>query len=167
VECPKCHNIIKDNETICPKCHKVLALECPNCHSIGDSAICQKCGYTILVKCSKCSKTNHIKNEICSKCKFPVKTSLAYQECESDSFASITVSFGALKKIRTSLKSQELYTKFLIKLKNLLLAQIKGVECKLITYGDIYVINMNKELSFPTSANKATRLALKIVNAFT
>jgi hypothetical protein len=167
VECPKCHNIIKDNETICPKCHKVLALECPNCHTLGDSAICQKCGYTILVKCSKCSKTNHIKNDICPKCKFPVKTSLAYQECESDSFASITVSFGALKKIRTSLKSQELYTKFLIKLKNLLLAQIKGVECKLITYGDIYVINMNKELSFPTSANKATRLALKIVNAFT
>ena len=39
-----------------------LQVLCPNCHSLGESPICQKCGYTILVKCSKCSKVNTIQN---------------------------------------------------------------------------------------------------------
>ncbi len=166
MECPKCHTKVKDNETVCPKCHKVLALKCPNCGNIGDSAVCEKCGYTILVKCSKCSKLVPYEKEICPKCKFSLKTSLAYQECESDEFASVIIKFGSLKRIRKHLKSQELYTKFYIKLKNLLLAQIKGVECNFITYGDTFVVNMCKELSLATSSNKAIRFALKTINAF-
>ena len=166
MECPKCHSIVDDNQTICPKCHKLLQLECPNCHALNDSGICSKCGYSILVKCSKCSTINHIKDELCSKCKFPIKTSLAYQECESDEFAAISVTYGSLKNIRRLLKSQEMYSKFFHKLKNLLYAQINGVDCKFITYGDTFVINFNKELSFATSSNKAVRLALKIANAF-
>ena len=55
MECPKCHSYVDDNQTVCPKCHKVLLLECPNCHTLGESAVCSTCGYTILVKCSKCS----------------------------------------------------------------------------------------------------------------
>ncbi len=166
MECPKCHTKVKDGETVCPRCKKVLALKCPNCGSIGESAVCEKCGYTILVKCSKCSKTSPVDREICPKCKFSLKTSLAYQECESDEFASVVIKFGSLKKIRKLLKSQELYTKFYFRLKNLLLAQIKGVECNFITYGDVFVVNMCKELSLATSSNKAVRLAIKVVNAF-
>lgn len=166
MECPKCHTKVKDGVTVCPRCHKVLALKCPNCGTIGESPVCEKCGYTILVKCSKCSKTFPVDKEICPKCKFSLKTSLAYQECESDEFASIIIKFGSLKKIKKALKSQELYTKFYFKLKNLLLAQIKGVDCNFITYGDIFTVNMCKELSLATSSNKAVRLALKIVNAF-
>lgn len=165
MECPKCHSYLDDNETVCPKCHKVLQLECPNCHSLGESSTCAKCGYTILVKCSKCGKTVSTVKEKC-KCGFPTVTSIAYQECESDEFASIIVKFGSLKAIRRLLKSQELYTKFFFKLKNLLYAQVKGVDCKFITYNDTFVINMNKELSLTTSAHKAIRLALKIVNTF-
>lgn len=166
MECPKCHTKVKDGVTVCPRCHKVLALKCPNCGTIGESPVCEKCGYTILVKCSKCSKTSPVDKEICPKCKFSLKTSLAYQECESDEFASVIIKFGSLKKIKKALKSQELYTKFYFKLKNLLLAQIKGVDCNFITYGDIFTVNMCKELSLATSSNKAVRLALKIVNAF-
>ena len=99
MECPKCHTKVKDDATVCPRCHKVLALKCPNCGSIGESPVCEKCGYTILVKCSKCSKTYPVDKEICPKCKFPLKTSLAYQECESDEFASVVIKFGSLKKI--------------------------------------------------------------------
>ena len=166
MECPKCHTKLDDNQTVCPRCHKVLLLECPNCKNLSESAVCEKCGYTIVVKCSKCGKINPVTKEKCSKCGFPVKTSLAYQECESDDFASIIVRFGALKNIRRLLKSQELYSKFYFRLKNLLLAQLKGVDCKLIIYNDVFVINMNKELSFATSSNKAARLAIKVVNAF-
>lgn len=165
MECPKCHTKVNENQAVCPKCHKVLLLDCPNCHSLGESAICQKCGYTILVKCSKCGKTVPVTREKC-KCGFSTSTSLAYQECESDEFASIIIKFGSLKAIRRNLKSQELYTKFFFKLKNLLFAQTKGVDCKFITYGETFVINMNKELSLTTSAHKAVRLALKILNAF-
>ncbi len=166
MECPKCHTKLDDNQTVCPKCHKVIYLECPNCHSLSETPVCEKCGYTIVVKCSKCGKINPVTKELCTKCKFPVKTSLAYQECETDDFASIAIKFGSLKNIRRLLKSQELYSKFYFKLKNLLYAQLKGVECNFITYGDTFVVNMCKELSFATSSNKAVRLAVKIVNAF-
>lgn len=46
------------------------------------------------------------------------------------------------------------------------MAQFKGIDGKIINYNDTFIINMNKELSFPTSANKAIRLAIKIINAF-
>ncbi len=167
MECPKCHSVIKDNQTVCPKCHKVLLLECPNCHSLEDTAVCSKCGYSILVKCSKCTTVNPVENQTCSKCRFPLNTSLAYQECESDEFASVIIKFDALRSIRRVLKSQELYTKFFYKLKNLLMAQVKGVDGKFIIYGDTFVMNLSKELSLATSSAKAVRLALKIVNAFT
>ena len=166
MECPKCHSIVDDNQKVCPNCNKVLLLECPNCHALGESAICSQCGYTILVKCSKCSKITPFEKEKCSKCKFPLSTSLAYQECETDEFATILVEFGSLKRIKRLLKSQDLYTKFLYKIKNLLQAQLKGLDCKIINFGDAYEINFNKELSLATSSNKAIRLALKIVNAF-
>lgn len=165
MKCPKCHKIIAENVTICPHCHKVLALECPNCHSLGESPVCEKCGYIILTKCSKCGKTVSTATQKC-KCGFPVTTSIAYQECENDEFAALIVKFSSLKNIRQQLGSQELFTKFFFKLRNLLMAQFKGVEGKIINYNDTFVINMNKELSFPTSSNKAIRLALKIVNAF-
>ena len=166
MECPKCHKIISDNATVCPHCRKVLALECPNCHSLSESSVCEKCGYTILVKCAKCAKLNHISQEKCSKCKFPVKTSLANNECENDEFAALTIKFNGLKDLKRILKSPELAAKFTYKLKNLLYAQLKGVECKSVVYGDTYVVNMSKELSLGTSSNKAVRLALKIINAF-
>lgn len=165
MKCPKCHKTISDNMTVCPYCHKVLALECPNCHSLGETSVCEKCGYIILTKCSKCGKTVSTSAKKC-KCGFPVRTSVAYQECETDEFASVIIQFSSLKNIRRLLGSQELFTKFYFKLRNLLMAQFKGVEGKIINYNDTFIVNMNKELSFPTSANKATRLALRIINAF-
>ena len=167
MECPKCHTRVSENETTCPKCHKVLQLECPNCHAVGESAVCSNCGYTILVKCSKCAKIMPVERESCTKCGFSTATSIAYQECESDELASIIIKFTALNKIKRILKSKELYAKFFFKLKNLLYALVKGVDCKFIVYDDAFVINMNKELSFATSANKAIRLALKLINSFT
>ena len=166
MECPKCHTQVADNIAVCPTCKKILQLECPNCHTLGQSSTCEKCGYTILVKCSKCARTNPIEKVNCTKCGFPLKTSLAYQECESDDFAGIVVTIGNLKAIRKALKTHDMYTKFLLKVKNLLMAQLKNQEGKIITFGNSYVINMNKELSFATSSNKAIRLAIKIVNAF-
>lgn len=165
MQCPKCKTKVRENQVVCPTCNKVLLLECPNCHSLGESPVCQSCGYTILVKCSKCGKINSAAKELC-KCGFPILTSLAYQECESDEFASVIIQFGALKTIKRLLKSQELYTKFFFRLKNLLYAQAKGIECKVIAYGDSFVINFNKELSLSTSSHKATRFALKVMNAF-
>ena len=165
MKCSKCKREIPENTTICPYCHKVLALECPNCHSIGENPICEKCGFIILTKCSKCGRTISTAADKC-KCGFPVKTSIAYQECESDEFASVIVRFAALKQIRKILGSQELFSKFYFRLRNLLIAQLSGIDGKIIIYNDIFTINFNKELSLPTSANKAVRLALKIVNAF-
>ena len=166
MECPKCHRNISDDATSCPYCHKVLSLVCPNCRSIGHSTVCEKCGYIILERCSKCGKKISTTQKKC-KCGFPIQTSIAYNECESDEFASIRVEFGGLKAIRRTLSSHELYNKFKLKLKNLLISQLKSLDGNVILYGDIYVINFNKDLSFPTSSNKAVRTALKIVSSFT
>ncbi len=165
MKCPKCNKTIPENSTVCSYCHKVLALECPNCHSLTKNAVCEKCGYIILTKCSKCSKTVSTSQNKC-KCGFPVSSSLVYQECETDEFAAMIIKFSALKEIRRGLGSQDLFAKFYFRLKNLLTAQLKSVDGRIIIYNDVFVVNFNKELSFPTSANKAVRLAIKILNAF-
>ncbi len=166
MECPKCHRNISDSATTCPHCHKVLTLVCPNCRTLGQSPVCENCGYIILEKCSKCGRVISTSSEKC-KCGFPTATSIAYQECETDEFASMSIKFASLRNIRRILGSQDLYNKFKIKLKNLLISQLKGVEARIIVYGDTYVVNFNKELSFATSVNKAVRLAIKILNSFT
>ena len=96
MECPKCHSQIDDNQTVCPVCKKVLLLECPNCHALGTTPICEECGYTILTKCSKCSKIIPTDSKTCPKCGFATSISLANNECETDDFASLIVEFGAL-----------------------------------------------------------------------
>lgn len=165
MECPKCHKIISDKETTCPHCHKVITLVCPNCHTESQTSVCKKCGYIILEKCAKCGKLTPTVNASC-KCGLSVSSSIACNECESDEFASVTIKFGALKAIRRVLASKELYSKFLIKLKNLVSSQLKGLDGNTIIYGDDYVVNFNKELSFPTSVNKAIRFSIKVLNAF-
>ena len=166
MECPKCHKIIHDNTTVCPHCHKVLSLFCPNCHFQSKNSKCEHCGYIILEKCAKCGKLVPTNAEKC-KCGLEVKKSIACNECETDEFASLSINFGSLKAIRNVLSSAELYSKFLIKLKNLVQAQLKGTEGTVIMYGTSYVINLNKELSLSSSVDKALRLSLKILNAFT
>ena len=165
MECPKCHKNISDTTTVCPFCHKVLALTCPNCHTLNHSAVCTKCGYIILEKCAKCGKLTPTTHSNCN-CGFSTSTSIAYNECDTDEFATLIIKFNALPKIRNLLHSQELYAKFLVKLKNLITAQLKDVDAHVITYGNTYTVNFNKELSFATSVNKAIRLSLKIITAF-
>ena len=166
MECPKCHKIIDDKATVCPHCRKVLSLVCPNCQTISKTSVCKKCGYIILEKCTKCGRMVPTTQEKC-KCGFSVSSSVACNECETDEFAYVLIKFAGLKNIRENLASQELYSKFLIRLKNLLISQLKGIDGYIINYGNNYAINFNKELSFPTSANKAVRLGLKLINAFT
>ncbi|MBR1776480.1 zinc ribbon domain-containing protein [bacterium] len=165
MECPKCHRNISDSATVCPYCHKVLSLVCPNCRTLGHSPVCENCGYIILEKCSKCGRVVSTSSGKC-KCGFSVSTSVAYQECESDEFASLSIKFSGLKSIRRVLSSQELYSKFKIRIKNLIVSILKGIEGRIIVYGDTYVVNFNKELSFATSVDKAVRLALKVINSF-
>lgn len=166
MKCPKCKKEIPNNILECPFCKKVISLKCPNCNNLSQTSKCKKCGYIILTKCSKCGKTISTNQEKC-KCGFPIKSSIALQECETDEFASLVIKFSALKSIRKLLGSQELFSKFYFKLNNLLTAQFKDIDATIIQYNDVYVINFNKDLSFPTSVNKAIRTALKIINSFT
>lgn len=165
MECPKCHKNIGENETVCPYCHKVLALQCPNCGKVSATPTCEHCGYIILTKCSKCAKIVPTSKDKC-RCGFYTNLSLAYQECETDEFASLVIKFDSLKNIRKQLGSQELFTKFYYRLRNLLTSQLKGIEGCIVTYNDTYVVNFNKELSLQTSSNKAARLSIKLLNAF-
>ena len=60
-----------------------------------------------------------------------------------------------MTNIRRLLGSQELFTKFFFRLRNLLMAQFKGIDGKIINYNDTFIINMNKELS---QINKDTQI---------
>ncbi len=164
MKCPKCKREIPDKSTECPFCKKVISLKCPNCGSMNHSSVCEDCGYIILTKCAKCGKTVSTSQDKC-KCGFLIKSSLALQECESDEFASLVIKFAALKNIRKILASQDLFSKFYFKLNNILTAQFKDIDATIIRYNDVFVVNYNRDLSFPTSVNKAVRFALKIVNS--
>ena len=165
MECPKCHKNLSDTTTVCPFCHKVLALTCPNCHTLNHSAVCSKCGYIILTKCAKCGKMTPTTKENCN-CGLSTVSSIAYNECDTDEYATVIIKFISLPKIKKILKSQELFAKFLVKLKNLIMAQLKDIDAHVIVYGNTYTINFNRELSFATSVNKAIRLSLKVITAF-
>lgn len=166
MKCPKCNIEVEENTKVCPQCHKVLILECPNCHSHSKNSVCDTCGYIILTKCAKCGKKISTSNKKC-KCGFPVSTSIVTNECETDEYACLVIKFESLRNIRKQLSSQDLFAKFYYKLRNLLFSQLKGLDGRIITYSDTFVINFNKELSFSTSSDKAVRLALKILNSFT
>ena len=108
MKCPKCKKEIPNNILECPFCKKVISLKYPNCNNLSQTSKCKKCGYIILTKCSKCGKTISTNQEKC-KCGFPIKSSIALQECETDEFASLVIKFSALKSIRKILGSQELF----------------------------------------------------------
>ena len=111
MKCPKCHSDIAENTTICPHCHKVLSIVCPNCRTLGHSAVCKNCGYIVLEKCPKCGKYTTTTKDKCS-CGLKMNFAVAYQDCESDEFASINIKFNTLKEIRTRLKTKEVFKKF-------------------------------------------------------
>ena len=163
--CPKCKKVIDDKSTVCPHCKKVLALACPRCGSLSESSTCNNCGYVILSKCSNCGTLNPTIKKICSKCGESTIVSAAKRLTENEKFSALTLNCSNITKLTRTLGNKKLVTKFLFKLKNMLSNFAKEEKAYFIMYTEnIFILNFSNEISEFTSAQKAMKAAIKLIN---
>ena len=163
--CPKCKKVIDDKATVCPYCKKVLALECPRCGNLSETSTCSNCGYIILSKCENCGTLNKTNKKICSKCGESTIVSAAKRLTENERFAALTLNCSNISKLTRTLGSKKLVTKFLFKLKSMLTNFAKEEKAYFIMYKEnTFILNFTNEISEYTSAQKAMKAAIKLLN---
>ncbi len=163
--CPKCKKQIDDKSTVCPHCKKVLVLECPRCGNHSETNTCSNCGYIILSKCTNCGTLNRTDKKVCIKCGESTLVSAAKRLTENERFSALTLNCSNIAKLTRTLGSKKLVTKFLYKLKNLLLGLAKEEKAYFVMYTDnIFILNFASEVSEYTSAQKAMKTAIKLLN---
>ncbi len=176
MECPKCGAEIDKSAMVCPNCKKVLKIVCPVCKTVNEKNICKKCGEILVVKCSNCGKINMMKNQKCVKCGHSTEISAVQAESNADTFAVVKIEFPNYDLIKTSLGSNQLFTKFKANIDKLIngYAVSQNVRRQVLKNG-IYLIRFNKAYTLQSSANSAmegiialanmiTRLNVKLIN---
>lgn len=164
MECPKCGNEVKDTDKVCPFCKKVLLLECPICHKMSRSAVCEECGYVIIVKCHNCGAPGPNILGKCRKCGFDTAKSVIMNEAETEEYACLAITFPNLEDLRPALKNKTIFNKFKKKLKQALFAYAKNQDNRAQVFGETYVIKYYKEFSLTTSVKKAVKSAIELLN---
>ncbi len=163
--CPKCKKEIADKSTVCPHCKKVLLLECPRCGCTSETSTCSNCGYIILSKCTKCGTLNKTNKGTCIKCGESTVTSAVVRLTENERYASITINFSNIGKLGKTLGNKNLITKFLFKLKNMLINFAKEEKAYFVMYKEnIFILNYINENSEYISAQKAMKSGIKLLN---
>ncbi|MCD8377322.1 MAG: hypothetical protein LUB59_00880 [Candidatus Gastranaerophilales bacterium] len=164
MECPKCGNEVKDTDKVCPFCKKVLLLECPICHKLSRTAVCEECGYVIIVKCNKCGTAGPNILGKCRKCGFDTAKSVIMNEAETEEYACLAITFPNLEDLRPALKNKTIFNKFKKKLKQALFGYAKSQENRAQAFGETYVIKYYKEFSLTSSVKKAVKSAIELLN---
>lgn len=164
MECPKCGNEVKDTDKVCPFCKKVLLLECPICHKMSRSAVCEECGYVIIVKCHNCGTPGPNILGKCRKCGFDTAKSVIMNEAETEEYACLAITFPNLEDLRPALKNKTIFNKFKKKLKQALFGYAKNQDNRAQTFGETYVIKYYKEFSLTSSVKKAVKSAIELLN---
>ena len=168
MECPKCGAEIDKNAMVCPNCKKVLKIVCPVCRTVNTKNICKKCGEILVTKCENCGKINLMKNQKCAKCGYSTELSALQAESNAESFAVIKLEFPNLDLIKATLGSNQIFTKFMANLDNLIYSHTQeiGVRRQIIK-NHIYLIRFNKVYTLSASANGAIATVIELANRLT
>jgi len=164
MECPKCGNEVKDTDKVCPFCKKVLLLECPICHKLSRTAVCEECGYVIIVKCHNCGAPGPNILGKCRKCGFDTAKSVIMNEAETEEYACLAITFPNIEDLRPALKNKQIFNKFKKKLKQALFGYAKSQDNRAQVFGETYVIKYYKEFSLTSSVKKAVKSAIELLN---
>lgn len=168
MECPKCGAEIDKNAMVCPNCKKVLKIVCPICRTVNTKNICKKCGEILVTKCENCGKINLMKNQKCVKCGYSTEQSALQAESNAEDFAVIKLEFPNLDLIKATLGSNQIYSKFMANLDNLIYSHTRevGVRRQIIK-NHIYLIRFNKAYTLSSSANGAITTIIELANRLT
>ena len=164
MECPKCGNEVKDTDKVCPFCKKILLLECPVCHKLNRTAVCEECGYVIIVKCHNCGTAGPNILGKCRKCGFDTAKSVIMNEAETEEYACLAITFPNLEDLRPALKNKTIFNKFKKKLRQALFGYAKSQDNRAQVFGETYVIKYYKEFSLTSSVKKAVKSAIELLN---
>ena len=153
MECPKCGAQIDKGALVCPNCKKVLKIICPVCKTVNEKNICKKCVEILVTKCYNCGKINLMKNGKCIKCGYSTELSALQNESNAETFAVVKIEFPNLEVIRTTLGSNQLYTKFKANLDNMINSYVKtlGVRRQIVK-NNIYILRFNNAYTLSASA---------------
>lgn len=168
MECPKCGAEIDKSAMVCPNCKKVLKIVCPVCRTVNEKNICKKCGEILVVKCNNCGKINMMKNQKCIKCGHSTEISAVQNESNTDSFAVVKIEFPNYDVIKTSLGSNQLFTKFKSNIDRLIYGYVSklGVRRQIVQNG-IYLLRFNKAYTMSASAKTAIEAVIQLANMIT
>lgn len=163
MECPKCGNEIKETDKKCPYCNKVLLLECPVCHKLNRTSVCEECGNVIFVKCNKCGTLGPNTGK-CRKCGFSTEKSVILNETETDEYACLAITFPNIEDLRPALKNKQIFNKFKKKLKQAIFNYAKEQDNRCQLFGETFVIKYYKEFSLTSSVKKAVQSSIELFN---
>ena len=164
MECPKCSNEVSERDKVCPHCKRVLLLECPICHKMTRSLLCEECGFVVVSKCQSCGQINKTINGSCKKCGFSTYKSISMNEAETDEFACLVVTFPGIEGLRPVLKNKQLYNKFYNKIKEFLFGYGRKEDNRVQLIEGAFIFKFYKEFSLSSSANKALKSAIEMMN---
>ena len=164
MDCPKCGNEIKETDKVCPFCNKRLLIECPICHRWSRTAVCDECGYVIIVKCNQCGTAGPNILGKCRKCGFSTAKSVIMNEAETEEYACLAITFPNLEDLRPALKNKTIFNKFKKKLKQALFGYAKSQDNRAQLFGETYVIKYYKEFSLTSSVKKAVKSGIELLN---
>ena len=164
MECPKCGLEIDDKALVCPNCKKVLKLVCPVCKAVNESNTCKKCGFVIVTKCNNCGKVGQTAQKVCSKCGFSLEKSVILNEANTDDYVILTIEFPNMADLKTLLGSAKLVNKFKLNLDRIIYDYAKSVDLRRQLIDNTYVIRFDKDYTMTSSALKAAKAAVEILN---
>lgn len=163
MKCPKCNNEVDEKDRVCPHCKRALLLECPICHKLNRTPVCDECGFVIVNKCNHCGKFNPTIIGKCQSCGFDTYYSVALNESDIEEYGCLVITFPNLPALKGVLK-KKLYSNFYNSLKRYIFDFAKNNDIRASVVDELFVLKCYREITTFSSINKAVKSAIILMN---